>query len=480
MTSDGSRNVGSLLRSVVALPPEERAAFVRELCASDPVLGREIRSLLHDDAGDGALPRSHPSDPRSEPSASAGTPAPHELPERIGHYAILDEIGRGGMGVVYLAEDLSLGRRLAIKVLPPDLATDPARLRRFRREARLIASLNHPNVATIYSFEERDHSWYLTMELVEGASLDTRLSSGPLPIGDSLDVMRQIASALEAAHAKGDIHRDLKPGNVMLTPHGVVKVLDFGLAKRADSLGVATKEKLTLAGAILGTPGYASPEQLQSDPVDERTDIWSFGCVFYECLTGLCPFAGSGVMRVVTATLDAAPDWTELPAELSPRLRDLITDCLAKDPEDRPPDMGYVSRILAGEAVPAGDRRPRPRPVDVPNNVPRVGVELRRTRAAARRGQTASRGGPYRHARRTRRLRQDTTLDRGSAAHARGLPRWSLARGARAASRLGRGRQRGGGGDGGGRRAGGARSRNRSPGRWPTGRSCSSSTTAST
>ncbi len=315
-----------------------------------------------------------PESPRDGRTAgSAPSPgdvaAPRGVPQRVGRYRVLRELGRGGMGVVYLGEDSTLGRKLAIKVLSADLAADATRLARFEREARLLASLNHPNIAVVHSFEHDRQDVFMTMEFVEGESLESRLERTRLSVAETLDLIRQVADALDAAHERGVVHRDLKPANVMLTASGRVKILDFGLAKSVMGAG-AVSESLTLAGAILGTLGYASPEQLRSEDVDERTDLWAFGCVAYQCLTGRPPFPGRTTLEVIDATLGASPDWTALPVDVPDDVRALIESCLARDRDDRPSDMTAVCNVLnrtPGTTIP----RPRRDPAEVPHNLPR-------------------------------------------------------------------------------------------------------------
>jgi serine/threonine protein kinase len=251
---------------------------------------------------------------------------------RLGHYEILAPIGAGGMGEVYRARDLKLEREVAIKILPDALAHDSERLARFDREAKVLASLNHPHIAQIYGVEERA----LAMELVKGENL-----KGPLPVETALTYARQVADALEAAHEKGIIHRDLKPANIMVTEEGVVKVLDFGLAKAADepSRSPETSPTMTIsptrAGMILGTAAYMSPEQARGAAVDKRADIWSFGAVLYEMLTGQRAFSGESVSDILAAVLRAEPDWSALPPDTPPRLRKLLRRCLTRDRKQR-------------------------------------------------------------------------------------------------------------------------------------------------
>ena len=265
---------------------------------------------------------------------------------RRGPYEILAPLGAGGMGEVYRARDTRLQRDVAIKALPAEFASDPERLARFQREARLLASLNHPNVAAIYGLEESDGACYLVLEIVEGESLAQRLAAGPLPVEEALAICAQIAAGVSAAHDAGVIHRDLKPGNVMIRPDGSVKVLDFGLAKGAEAKGNAsdlsaspTVSLGTQAGVILGTAAYMSPEQARGRELDKRTDIWSFGCILYECLTGRQVFREQTVSDTLAAILRGDPDWSILPAETPTKVRDLLKRCLQKDPKRRLHDI---------------------------------------------------------------------------------------------------------------------------------------------
>ncbi|MBZ5500160.1 MAG: serine/threonine protein kinase [Acidobacteriia bacterium] len=266
----------------------------------------------------------------------------------ISHYRITEKLGQGGMGVVYRAEDTTLGRQVAIKVLPDIFAGDPERLSRFEREAKLLASLNHPNIAAIHGLDEVGEKRFLVLELVEGEALAERIAKGPLPVDEALEVCRQIAEGLEAAHERGIVHRDLKPANVKVTPEGKVKILDFGLAKAfhaetaADDIAQSPtiSELATRAGAILGTAAYMSPEQAKGKVVDKRTDIWAFGCVLYECLTGRKAFQGDTVTETVASILKGEPDWKALPSVTPWRVRDLLHRCLQKDPALRLRDIG--------------------------------------------------------------------------------------------------------------------------------------------
>jgi Tol biopolymer transport system component len=277
---------------------------------------------------------------------------------RIGPYEILSPLGAGGMGEVWLTRDTRLGRDVAIKALPEAFAHDRDRLARFEREARLLASLKHPNIAAIYGLEEADGERYLVLEYVAGPTLADRLASGALPLDETLEVALQIASGVEAAHESGVVHRDLKPANVKLTPAGEVKVLDFGLAKSDTGSGnssgldlsnspTVAHQPATSAGMILGTAAYMSPEQARGRPVDRRTDIWSFGCVLYECLTGHPLHMGETVSDLIAHILKGEPDWKALPRETPPRLRELLERCLQKDPRERLRDIGDARIELA-------------------------------------------------------------------------------------------------------------------------------------
>ena len=292
---------------------------------------------------------------------------------RLGPFEILAPLGAGGMGEVYRARDPRLGRDVAIKALPAAFARDPERLVRFEREARLLASLSHPNIAGIFGLEEVAGARYLVLELVEGETLAARLARGPLPVREALEIGVKIAAGVEAAHESGVVHRDLKPGNVMITAQGGVKVLDFGLAKSGAASapgsdpGLSASPTLThaqtSAGVILGTAAYMSPEQARGRAVDRRTDVWSFGGVLYECLTGRPAFAGETSSDLIAHILEREPDWNALPAATPERVRALLARCLRKDPHERLRDLGdarlELGEVLAasGEAAPS---RPAP------------------------------------------------------------------------------------------------------------------------
>jgi serine/threonine-protein kinase len=272
------------------------------------------------------------------------------------HYRVEEKIGEGGMGVVWRATDTSLGRSVAIKVLPEELAQDGARLSRFEREAKLLANLNHPQIATVHGFHEVDGAHFLAMELVAGEDLSKRLSTGPFSVDESLAIALQLAEALEAAHEQGVIHRDLKPANIQCNDDGDIKVLDFGLAKALDSQGdsgMASQSMSptitslgTAVGTIIGTAGYMSPEQAKARSVDKRADIWAFGVVLFEMLSGRNPFLGDSVAETLAAVLKETPDWSELPAETPTSLKKLIQRCLVKAPRSRLRDIGDARLTL--------------------------------------------------------------------------------------------------------------------------------------
>ncbi len=302
---------------------------------------------------------------------------------RLGPYEIASRLGAGGMGEVYRARDARLQRDVAIKALPAEFAGDAERLARFQREARLLASLNHPNIAAIYGLEEADGARYLVLEIVEGESLAQKLAAGPLPVEEALAICAQIAAGVSAAHDAGVIHRDLKPGNVMVRPDGSVKVLDFGLAKGAEAPGSASGSDLsasptisvgTQTGVILGTAAYMSPEQARGRALDKRTDIWSFSCILYECLTGRQTFRDETVSDTLASIIRSEPDWSVLPAETPAKIRDLLRRCLQKDPRRRLHDIADA-RLEIEEALAAP-------PEQVPAAVPSAPAKSRRAPAA--------------------------------------------------------------------------------------------------
>jgi eukaryotic-like serine/threonine-protein kinase len=280
---------------------------------------------------------------------------PISIGTRFGAYEVTSSLGSGGMGEVYRARDTNLKRDVAIKVLPAALANDADRLARFQREAEVLASLNQPNIAQIYGLERSEGTTALAMELIEGQTLQDRISQGPIPIDEALRVAAQIAEALDAAHERGIVHRDLKPANIKLRSDGTVKVLDFGIAKALDPRAATgpgpaalTTPAMTEAGMVLGTAAYMSPEQARGKPVDRRTDIWAFGCVLYEMLTGRPAFLGEDVTTTLALVLQASADWAALPSSVPPAVRRTLELCLEKDVRKRIADIRDVQMALAG------------------------------------------------------------------------------------------------------------------------------------
>jgi serine/threonine protein kinase/Tol biopolymer transport system component len=342
MESERWRRIEDLCHEALARPAEERAAFLTEACAGDELLERDVSSLLAQDLKAENF--------MSAPAlAGAGSAVLDYITgalvgRRLGGYSIRTVLGVGGMGEVYRAYDDTLGREVAIKVLPAVFVDDPERRVRFEREARLLASLNHPNIAAIYGVEEADGVRGLVLELVEGETLAERIQAAGrdgLPIADVLAIARQIADALDAAHDKGIVHRDLKPANIKITPAGTVKVLDFGLAKAVNA-GPDTDSGRSHEGAILGTTAYMSPEQARGQSVDKRADIWAFGCVLYEMLTGRLTFAGDTTSDTIAKILERDPDWSVLPKTTPASIRRLLLRCFVKDPRRRLRDIGDV------------------------------------------------------------------------------------------------------------------------------------------
>ena len=281
---------------------------------------------------------------------------------RIGPYEIFAPLGAGGMGEVYRARDTKLNRDVAIKVLPAAFTDDPDRLARFKREAQVLASLNHPHIGAIYGFEDSGETHALVLELVEGDTLADRIARGPIPLDEALPIARQICEALEAAHEHGVIHRDLKPANIKITPDGMVKVLDFGLAKLAHAEAAASHADVTASptitspammtgvGVLLGTAAYMSPEQAKGREADKRSDIWAFGCVLYEMLTGQQPFAGEDVSDTLANVLKREPDFSVLPADVPRAIRALVQRCLVKDRRQRIADISVAQFLLTEPA----------------------------------------------------------------------------------------------------------------------------------
>jgi eukaryotic-like serine/threonine-protein kinase len=336
-------------------PPHERAEFVARTCGNDPEVRREVESLLaHEGQADELL--ESPAWNHVTPPDETGTAAPAALAVGavVAAYRIVGRLGAGGMGEVYRATDSKLQREVALKVLAPGFTHDREWLSRFQREARVLASINHPHIAAIYGLEESDGVLAIAMELVEGPTLAERIGRKPIPVKEALAIARQIAEALEYAHEKGIVHRDLKPANVKLRPDGVVKVLDFGLAKAVD-VNVDANEPpaatATRVGIIVGTPAYMAPEQAAGAPVDRRADIWAFGVVLFEMLSGRQIYARKTTLETLAAVARDEPQWDELPAETPAAMVKLLRRCLDKDAKHRLRDIGEA-RIALEEDQP--------------------------------------------------------------------------------------------------------------------------------
>ena len=341
-TPEHRQDVKKVLADALKLAPGERDVYLDQAC-TEPALRREVESLI----------AAHERDQTSFQAQPAFQPKGLAIGSRLGPYEILARIGAGGMGDVYQASDTKLGRSVAIKVLPPTFVDDPQRLARFQREARLLASLNHPNIVTLHSFEEVDGVHFLTMELVEGQSLNRLVPKGGLPVDRILDYAAAISEALAAAHEKGIIHRDLKPANVMVTGEGRVKVLDFGLAKEIleanSSDATLAPDEYTRIGVIVGTPAYMSPEQVAGRKIDHRTDIFSLGTLLYELATGQKPFQGQSSAELASAILRDTPRPVRMVrAELPEGLEGVIQRCLEKSPHDRFPSACELRIGLRG------------------------------------------------------------------------------------------------------------------------------------
>jgi len=360
MTPERWAAVERLYHSALQRDASERERFLAEACAGDDALRGEVKSLLAHDGSAAFL------------STPAAVQAGHVMPSglsighTVGQYVISAHLGAGGMGEVYRARDQKLGRDVAIKILPTVFTSDQERLARFAREARILAALNHPHIGAIYGVEDTGPVRALVLELVDGPTLADRIQHGRIPVAEALKIARQIADALEAAHEKGIVHRDLKPANIKVTPDGVVKVLDFGLAKAASGdTGADPSQSPTITvagtreGVLLGTAAYMSPEQARGQTVDKRTDIWAFGCVLYEMLTGRAAFPGSSVSDTLVAILERTPDWTALPNATPAAIQRLLQRCLEKDSKLRLHDI-VDGRIEIDDALRAKQSDPAP------------------------------------------------------------------------------------------------------------------------
>ena len=368
MTDERWVRVKALFQAAAELPAAERDAFLSTEASNDPAVHREVASLLAADAATPAFLDTLPLAGEAARTDSDPGRVTLNAGHRIGAYEVLGLIGAGAMGDVYRTRDTKLNRHVALKVLPRLLAADPDLLTRFRREAQLLATLNHPNIASIYGFEESADVQALVLELVDGPTLADRIAGGPVPLDQVLPIAKQIAEALEAAHEQGIIHRDLKPSNVKVRPDGIVKVLDFGIAKAlapepAMSAAVDRPQPALLGaaatreGLIIGTAAYMSPEQAKGQAVDRRTDIWAFGCVLFEMLAGRPAFAGETVTDVLAAVVRDEPDWEALQHDMPRGMLTLLRRSLRKDQRQRLQAIGdaRIEIDAIAEVLRAGD-----------------------------------------------------------------------------------------------------------------------------
>jgi serine/threonine protein kinase len=339
------QQIERIYNSALEIEPGRRETFLAEACGGDELLRKEVESLLEHQSESESFIESAAVEVAARLAAnSMKANSTSSLVDRVvSHYRIVEKLASGGMGVVYRAKDSHLNRFVAVKVLPDIFTNDPERLARFDREAKLLASLNHPNIASIYGFEQAEGKRFIVMELIEGETLSDRVKQRPIPVEECLKLALQISEALETAHEKGVIHRDLKPANIKITPEDKVKILDFGLAKAfADEQGQMNlsnsptlSDAATQQGIILGTAAYMSPEQAKGKAVDKRADIWAFGVVIFEMLTGRQLFSGETVSETLAAVLMREPDFSMLPANLHPRIRLLLERCLEKEAKNR-------------------------------------------------------------------------------------------------------------------------------------------------
>ncbi len=338
--------VKRVLEEALALDGAERQAYVTQACGTDSGLRVQVETLLASSVQAGGFLETPAAMLLDPPSAGR-----EQIGRVVSSYQLMARLGAGGMGEVYRARDARLDRDVALKLLPDAFAANADRIARFKREAQLLASLNHSHIGAIYGFEEDAGTYALVLELVEGPTLADRIAQGPLPLDEALPIAREIAEALEAAHEQRIIHRDLKPANIKLRPDGLVKVLDFGLAEAFDPGGGAESD------GFAGTAAYMSPEQARGKSIDKRCDIWAFGCVLYEMLTGRRPFEGQDVPDVLARVVEQEPDFHALPAATPTPIRRLLQRCLEKDRRKRLPDIG-VARIEIDDALAAPDEAP--------------------------------------------------------------------------------------------------------------------------
>jgi serine/threonine protein kinase len=377
MDTPSWHRVKEILQGALARTPAERSSFVLQNCGEDAYLQAEIESLLTAIEQAGSFMEHHPLQSVSGSAALRLGWIPDlgrralEPGNALGPYTILEFVGAGGMGEVYRARDANLNRDVALKVRPAAFAFDAGRFARCRREAQILAALNHPNIAAIYGLENSDGVQALVLELVDGVTLADRIRKGRIPANEALSIAKQIADGLEAAHKRGIIHSDLKPANIKLRSDGSVKILDFGLAQvldPVDASSVATEAAFDINGAvspsglIFGTAAYMSPEQVRGEPVDKRTDIWAFGCVLYEMLTGRPAFGGRNTDEILANVLNQAPDWSALSAEETGGIVKLLHKCLQKDADRRLHDIADARIEIDDTDVPVSLAAPQTRP----------------------------------------------------------------------------------------------------------------------
>ena len=349
------KQVEALFEAAQQRPADERADFLRQACPADPELRAEVESLLK------AADSRDPLLDGSPLSSIAERPPALKAGDNLGNFQIVAMIGRGGMGEVYRARDMRLKREVAIKTLPPGFAGDRDRIARFEREARAASALNHPNIVSVHEFGHEGGVTFIVSELVEGETLARLIHRGPLPLRKLIEVSTQTCDGLAAAHAAGVIHRDLKPGNIMLTRDGRVKILDFGLARQDRAHGAdSTTMEASHPGMIMGTPGYMSPEQVRGEPTDARSDIFSLGVILYEMASGKRAFSGVSSVEVMNSILKDEPP--ELPPASPPTLDRIVRRCIEKQPARRfqsAADLGFALNALSAPLLPGAAPRHR-------------------------------------------------------------------------------------------------------------------------
>ena len=370
MATEDSKRLRVVYAGALQRDPEERSGYLREVCAGQPELRAKVEALL----------QAHSQEFAENESVTQSASSQKIEGKVIGPYIVERELGRGGMGVVYLADDTRLSRRVALKAVAPEMVRDASQRERLRHEARAAAALSHPGIATVYALEEIGDDLYLAYEYVPGVPLRTLLASGPLPIVQVVAIGAQLARALAAAHTVGVIHRDIKPENVMKTPSGVVKILDFGLAR----METAPTLKLTQTGVIIGTPAYMAPEQVLGGNVDFRTDLFAFGLLIYELVSGVNPFAAKTVTGTFARIVEHEPPLlSSVRPQTVPELDRIVSTCLRKDPVERyDSTQDLVAdfeelEVEAGRLRQADSDRIRNRPGPPPYRTRRGGEHIR-------------------------------------------------------------------------------------------------------